>query len=520
MEDINVITSALNMTNKEPAQVVYHHQQNEWGTSKSYARIATISIIIKILQGVISFLVGILIPKPEIYLSTEKQDQKQQKKRRENLSVKETKQERSLFPSISNLNVDSSDNTNTKLCSTGLTTRLLPFKNANGEIEWAFTDDIPAGNELDIFKMNPKPQIMNPNDVPQQKESVGQVNLTPVSSNSSNNESIISNEVKHKQKKEDTPMTNPYSPFSSSDERRSDKESEKEGTTEPDNDENGSEVHQCPHCNSAFKIRGYLTRHLKKHALKKAYTCPFHKFSIYIDENNITHKCHPNGGFSRRDTYKTHLKSRHFKYPKGTKTKDRPHSAGSCSMCGEFFENSEIWCEIHIEGGECRYLPVGFKGKSRIKNRLKKQMSKQQRKELEANEYGTPFLDTPNSIATPMVQSNNTAYDYNSSNSPTFSVSSSIAGNNYASNRTGTPMSNHSPPSNFHMAHNPMVPQFDQFQAHNTNPAQYIPKGDDYDDDYCLDTDQLNFPTVTSYGDALNFVKYQNNSRVFDPLRH
>ena len=67
---------------------------------------------------------------------------------------------------------------------------------------------------------------------------------------------------------------------------------------------NSNQIFKCPSCDAEFRVRGYLTRHMKKHSTKKAYTCPFHDKSIYVDENNITHKCHSSGGFSRRDTYK------------------------------------------------------------------------------------------------------------------------------------------------------------------------------------------------------------------------
>ncbi|KAK9453414.1 hypothetical protein V1511DRAFT_74717 [Dipodascopsis uninucleata] len=104
---------------------------------------------------------------------------------------------------------------------------------------------------------------------------------------------------------------------------------------------------QCPHCPSRFRIKGYLTRHLKKHAINKAYTCPFY------DPNSPT-PCHSSGGFSRRDTYKTHLKSRHFVYPAGTRSDQRAGKRGWCAACGMQFACNENWVENHVEGGECR----------------------------------------------------------------------------------------------------------------------------------------------------------------------
>ncbi|KAK9459684.1 uncharacterized protein V1516DRAFT_687415 [Lipomyces oligophaga] len=106
---------------------------------------------------------------------------------------------------------------------------------------------------------------------------------------------------------------------------------------------------QCPHCPSKFRIKGYLTRHLKKHAMTKAYSCPFY------DPNNST-PCHTTGGFSRRDTYKTHLKSRHFVYPAGTRSDQRSGMRGWCAACGMPFSCNENWVENHVEAGECRAL--------------------------------------------------------------------------------------------------------------------------------------------------------------------
>lgn len=102
----------------------------------------------------------------------------------------------------------------------------------------------------------------------------------------------------------------------------------------------------CPHCPSSFRLRGYLTRHMKKHAIKKAYSCPFY-------DCNDKSPCHPSGGFSRRDTYKTHLKARHFLYPVGTRSEHRSKVSGVCSGCGEKFDSNEKWVEEHIHNGKC-----------------------------------------------------------------------------------------------------------------------------------------------------------------------
>lgn len=106
---------------------------------------------------------------------------------------------------------------------------------------------------------------------------------------------------------------------------------------------------RCPHCPSSFRIRGYLTRHMKKHATKKAYSCPF-----YCAEDKTP--CHPSGGFSRRDTYKTHLKARHFLYPAGTRSGNRGKVGGTCCGCGDKFESNEKWVEEHIHNRQCAGL--------------------------------------------------------------------------------------------------------------------------------------------------------------------
>lgn len=103
----------------------------------------------------------------------------------------------------------------------------------------------------------------------------------------------------------------------------------------------------CPKCHASFRIKGYLTRHMKKHATKKAYNCPF-----YDPEAKTT--CHPSGGFSRRDTYKTHLKARHFLYPLGTRSEHRAKVPGTCAGCDEHFASNEQWVEEHIQKKRCK----------------------------------------------------------------------------------------------------------------------------------------------------------------------
>lgn len=104
----------------------------------------------------------------------------------------------------------------------------------------------------------------------------------------------------------------------------------------------------CTHCNASFKVKGYLTRHLKKHNSSKAFACPF-----YQESGILGTKCHPTGGFSRRDTFKTHLRALHFIYPPGTKSSERNSTSGRCAGCFEYFNNNFDWLVNHIEAGVC-----------------------------------------------------------------------------------------------------------------------------------------------------------------------
>lgn len=104
---------------------------------------------------------------------------------------------------------------------------------------------------------------------------------------------------------------------------------------------------RCVHCPSKFKIKGYLTRHLKKHASRKEYSCPY-----WLSDR----KCHPTGGFSRKDTYHTHLKSIHFIYPVGTSRCERKNSSGCCAACYQEFSSNSEWLKIHIHTYVCPRL--------------------------------------------------------------------------------------------------------------------------------------------------------------------
>lgn len=528
-----------------------------------------VAIISHFFQAIVKTLFKFIVPFPKHLQIPSGHEETTNLKKEEEESIKGECE--GLFPTITKTSLsgkidEKSTPGSPQPCSTGLTTRLLPFKNEKGEIEWTFTDDIVPGTELDCFKMTPTVVERNipVNAVNEHIYDHGhehhikqENNLSPTSSNSSNNESILSNEKNKKKDKEETPMTSNSSPYSSSDHDEYKVKSEEDGEIK---------TYNCPHCNAVFKIRGYLTRHVKKHAINKAYSCPFHKFSIYIDENNITHKCHPTGGFSRRDTYKTHLKARHFKYPHGTKTKDRSNTPGNCSMCGEHFQNSEIWCEIHIEGAECKFLPAGFKGKSIIKNRLKKQLTKQRSKKLGESIDSCSLFETPssNSSKTPVPLDNNLmSYDYNNSNSPSNSTSSDNDNcANLATNvvtpdvndqngsynqlfQLPTPSTKKLQQNQQDKQHQDQQPRqqnqgvhqrqqhpyqqdeqepeyhvmFEQFKPHKSIFQESQLLYEDYDDEFCLDVDQLNKTGFNNYNEILSYLP-QNSGQPYQQHVH
>ena len=162
--------------------------------------------------------------------------------------------------------------------------------------------------------------------------------------------------------------------------------------------DNGEEEFICHYCDATFRIRGYLTRHIKKHAIEKAYHCPFF--------NNATPpdlRCHNSGGFSRRDTYKTHLKARHVLYPKGVRPQDRNKSSGHCAQCGEYFSTIENFVESHIESGDCKALPQGYTKKNEKRcGKLRK---------IKTSNGHSRFISTSQSVVEPKVLFNKDAVE-------------------------------------------------------------------------------------------------------------
>lgn len=159
---------------------------------------------------------------------------------------------------------------------------------------------------------------------------------------------------------------------------------------QPNSSAVGGRPHRCEVCNRGFARPNDLFRHRKSHRGDAPFRCPlFISSSNNIttslnssnsktssDGSNITtveQACHQNGGFSRCDTYKNHLKAMHFEYPPGTKKKQRAGMRGRCKACGEVFESSDVWITVHIETGEC----AGIK-RIQHQRQLQQQLQQQQ----------------------------------------------------------------------------------------------------------------------------------------------
>lgn len=156
----------------------------------------------------------------------------------------------------------------------------------------------------------------------------------------------------------------------------------------------------CHYCDASFRMRGYLTRHIKKHAIEKAYKCPF-----FSKDAPPELRCHNSGGFSRRDTYKTHLKARHILFPNGVKPHDRNKSSGHCAQCGEFFQNIENWVELHIESGDCTGLPTNY-----VRN-VKSERKSGKLKMIKTSNGHSRFISTAKSVIEPSVLLNEDAIE-------------------------------------------------------------------------------------------------------------
>ncbi|VEU20361.1 DEKNAAC101150 [Brettanomyces naardenensis] len=229
----------------------------------------------------------------------------------------------SLFPSFGILkNLTTKD---LKSCGTSRNSGVVPFTNSKGEVEFKLVDQQNPQQPSPISDVSSPvvKQAVAGRKAAVKKELDGFVALSPVSS--------VKSSASETPALEDTPIS---------------EENSESGSDSP-------KMYECPYCKSKFRIRGYLTRHMKKHSKRKAYRCPFY-------DPNAPQKCHSTGGFSRRDTYKTHLKARHFRYPPGIRSGKRTGAMGWCGICGEKFVNNEVWVERHIELGLCPGLPAEY----------------------------------------------------------------------------------------------------------------------------------------------------------------
>ncbi|KAH3672290.1 hypothetical protein WICMUC_004385 [Wickerhamomyces mucosus] len=137
-----------------------------------------------------------------------------------------------------------------------------------------------------------------------------------------------------------------------------------------------STYHKCPFCQRQFKNKSYLSRHMKKHDLVKDFKCPF-----FMETSPKCH--HLNGEFSRKDTFKAHLKSVHFIYPIGVTKADRKLSSGRCAGCFKEFKNNNEWLNKHIDNEEC----PGF-AKYKLGN-IQNQDQQQQQKQKHQHQYSS-----------------------------------------------------------------------------------------------------------------------------------
>ncbi|GME74091.1 unnamed protein product [[Candida] boidinii] len=252
-----------------------------------------------------------------------------------------------LFPQRSNF-ISSLTNSNSNLneCSTGPESQLFSFTNKNGELEWSLMDNNSKSSlnlDPNYHQLSPisdssthspnnnkqqQPQQDQQHDTKSTNPIYGFVSLSPISSikstgssHMSGNESNTTNPTTTNNSPnvssgndDDMSPHNDKMVSSSASEGEDDedekengkstifKEIKKEFVSTPNSskasdddeediegdvvtDEKGNKVHQCPYCDSKFRMRGYLTRHIKKHNSEKAYRCPYYN-------HDSTQKCH------------------------------------------------------------------------------------------------------------------------------------------------------------------------------------------------------------------------------------
>lgn len=117
-----------------------------------------------------------------------------------------------------------------------------------------------------------------------------------------------------------------------------------------------SRPHTCDVCGRGFARPNDLFRHQKSHRGDAPFRCPLFARppeGAAAQGAALEPACHQNGGFSRCDTYKNHLKAMHFEYPAGTKKRERAGMGGRCKGCGQAFSSTDEWIAEHIEPERC-----------------------------------------------------------------------------------------------------------------------------------------------------------------------
>lgn len=199
----------------------------------------------------------------------------------------------------------------------------------------------------------------------------------------------------------------------------------------------------CHYCDASFQVRGYLSRHIKKHAIVKEYTCPYYRYNenvkSYIDNEvrskhydsreeemdaikkaqSIKHVCHNNKGeFWRKDTLVVHLKKKHYRINKdaaqaaletATKKADSSKLPGYCVSCNEQFSNADDFCQRHVLKGVCPALPHGYSIATDLED--EKTRSNSVLKLIKFSNNDARFIFTKSAVVDPEVFSNREVID-------------------------------------------------------------------------------------------------------------
>lgn len=213
----------------------------------------------------------------------------------------------------------------------------------------------------------------------------------------------------------------------------------------------------CHYCDASFQVRGYLSRHIKKHAIVKEYTCPYYRHAseirAYMEHNlntkyfkndeeanaarkkfqSMKHVCHKhNGEFWRKDTLMIHLKKKHYsvdrntlklvleqkKFEQGPHVKTKPKIdarklPGTCTCCDEHFANADDFCNNHVLKGMCPALPNGYSIKTNLDDEVeeKKGQNKCVLKLIKFSNNDARFIFTKSAVVEPEVFSNREVID-------------------------------------------------------------------------------------------------------------